>query len=424
MRKYRPRIADKILKEKLEGKGAVLIEGAKWCGKTTSASQIAKSILYMQDPEKVKQNLELAEIKPSKLLEGNTPRLIDEWQMAPQLWDAIRFSVDQRDAFGQFILTGSSVPADTSKVYHSGAGRITKMLMRPMSLFESEDSSGTVSLRKLFGGNLDVDGTNSIDIEMLSFLICRGGWPKSLDCSEKVALQQAFDYYSVIVDTDISKVDNVHRNKGRAHRLMRAYARFIGSQATLQSISNDLQINEAQTISDDTISSYINALKRIFVIEDSSAWNPNLRSKTAIRSSDTRYFTDPSIGVAALGLGPQDLINDLNTLGLFFENLCVRDLRVYAESLDGNLYHYRDRSGLECDAVVHLHNGLYGLIEIKLGGETRILEGVETLNKLESNIDTSKMKAPSFKMVLTGTGSYAYKRLDGVLIVPIGCLRN
>ncbi|MBO7453809.1 MAG: ATP-binding protein [Alphaproteobacteria bacterium] len=424
MRKYRPRIADKILKEKLEGKGAVLIEGAKWCGKTTSASQIAKSILYMQDPEKVKQNLELAEIKPSKLLEGNTPRLIDEWQMAPQLWDAIRFSVDQRDAFGQFILTGSSVPADTSKVYHSGAGRITKMLMRPMSLFESEDSSGTVSLRKLFGGNLDVDGTNSIDIEMLSFLICRGGWPKSLDCSEKVALQQAFDYYSVIVDTDISKVDNVHRNKGRAHRLMRAYARFIGSQATLQSISNDLQINEAQTISDDTISSYINALKRIFVIEDSSAWNPNLRSKTAIRSSDTRYFTDPSIGVVALGLGPQDLINDLNTMGLFFENLCIRDLKIYAESLNGNVYHYRDRTGLECDAVVHLRNGLYGLIEIKLGGETRILEGIETLNKLESNIDISKMKAPSFKMVLTGTGSYAYKRPDGVLIVPIGCLRN
>jgi len=424
MRKYRPRIADEILKEKLKGKGAVLIEGAKWCGKTTSASQIAESILYMQDPENVKQNLELAEIKPSKLLEGSTPRLIDEWQMAPQLWDAIRFSVDQRDAFGQFILTGSSVPADMSKVYHSGAGRITKLLMRPMSLFESGDSNGTVSLQELFNDHLDIDGTNPIDIDKLSFLICRGGWPKSLDCYDKVALQQASDYYGVIVDTDISKVDNVHRNKGRAHRLMRTYARFIGSQASLQSISRDLQTNEAQTISDDTISSYINALKGIFVIEDSLAWNPNLRSKTAIRSSDTRYFTDPSIGVTALGLGPQDLINDLNTMGLFFENLCVRDLRIYAESLDGNVYHYRDRSGLECDAVIHLRNGLYGLIEVKLGGETRILEGIETLNKLESNIDTSRMKAPSFKMVLTGTASYAYKRSDGVLIVPIGCLRN
>lgn len=252
MRKYRPRIADEILKEKLKGKGAVLIEGAKWCGKTTSASQIAKSILYMQDPEKVKQNLELAEIKPSKLLEGNTPRLIDEWQMAPQLWDAIRFSVDQREAFGQFILTGSSVPADMSKVYHSGAGRITKMLMRPMSLFESGDSNGTVSLQELFNGHLDIDSTNSIDIDNLSFLICRGGWPKSLNCPDKVALQQASDYYSVIIDTDISKVDNVHRNKGRAHRLMRTYSRFIGSQATLQSISSDLQTNEAQIISDDT----------------------------------------------------------------------------------------------------------------------------------------------------------------------------
>ena len=424
MHRYRLRIADKILKEKLESKGAVLVEGAKWCGKTTSASQVAKSILYMQDPEKVKQNLELAEIKPSKLLEGPTPRLIDEWQMAPQLWDAIRFSVDQRNEFGQFVLTGSSVPADRSKVFHSGAGRITKMLMRPMTLFESGDSNGTVSLQDLFDGHLDIDGINSIDIDILAFLICRGGWPKSLDCSDNIALRQAIDYYTVIVDTDISKVDNTHRNKERAHRLMRTYARFVGSQTTMQSIRNDLQNNESQAISDETIGSYINALKKIFVIEDSLAWNPNLRSKTAIRSSDTKYFTDPSIGVAALGLGPQDLINDLNTMGLFFENLCIRDLRVYAESLDGNVYHYRDRNGLECDAVVHLRNGLYGLIEIKLGGETRILEGIETLNKLESNIDLSKMKAPSFKMVLVGTGSYAYKRSDGVLIVPIGCLRN
>ena len=410
MNRYRPRIADKILKDKLDSKGAVLIEGAKWCGKTTSASQIAKSILYMQDPEKVRQHIELAEIKPSKLLEGKNPRLIDEWQIAPQLWDAVRFAVDQRDEFGQFILTGSAVPADVSKISHSGVGRITKMLMRPMSLFESGESNGTVSLKELFEGDHDIHGSNAIDLDMLAFLICRGGWPKSLDCPQKIALQQAIDYYTVIVDTDISKVDNVGRSKERSERLMRSYARLIGSQTNLRAIAKDMEIK--------------NALKKIFVIEETPAWNPNLRSKTAIRTSDTRYFTDPSIGVATMGLGPQDLINDLSTMGLFLENMCVRDLRIYAEALDGNVYHYRDKNGLECDAVIHLRNGSYGLIEIKLGGDTRIEEGVETLNKLAANIDISKMKQPAFKMILTGIGSYAYKRKDDILIVPIGCLRN
>jgi hypothetical protein len=424
MNHYKPRIADQILKDKLDSKGAVLIEGAKWCGKTTSASQIAKSILYMQDPEKVRQNIELAEIKPSKLLEGKNPRLIDEWQIAPQLWDAVRFAVDQRDEFGQFILTGSAVPADISKISHSGVGRITKMLMRPMSLFESGESDGTVSLKELFKGNHNIDGSNKIDLDTLAFLICRGGWPKSLDCSPKIALQQAIDYYTVIVDTDISKVDNIGRGKERSERLMRSYARLIGSQSNFRAISKDMEENEAHTLSDETIASYIGALKKIFVIEETPAWNPNLRSKTAIRTSDTRYFTDPSIGTAAMGLGPKDLTDDLNTMGLFFENLCVRDLRIYTEALDGNVYHYRDKNGLECDAVIHLRNGSYGLIEIKLGGDTRIEEGAETLNKLADNIDISKMKKPAFKMVLTGIGSYAYKRKDDILIVPIGCLRN
>lgn len=424
MNSYKPRIADAILKYKLESKGAVLIEGAKWCGKTTSASQIAKSILYMQDPERVRQNIELAEIKPSKLLEGENPRLIDEWQIAPQLWDAVRFAVDQKDEFGQFILTGSAVPADTSKISHSGVGRITKMLMRPMSLFESGESNGNISLKELFDGNHDIDGSNSIDLDKLAFLICRGGWPKSLDCSSRVALQQAIDYYTVIVDTDISKVDNIGRSKERSERLMRSYARLIGSQTNLRAIGKDMETNEAHTLSDETIASYIGALKKIFVIEETPAWNPNLRSKTAIRTSDTRYFTDPSIGTAAMGLGPKDLVDDLNTMGLFFENLCVRDLRIYAEALEGNVYHYRDKNGLECDAVIHLRNGSYGLIEIKLGGDTRIEEGAETLNKLADNIDISKMKKPAFKMILTGIGSYAYKRKDDILIVPIGCLRN
>ena len=379
MKRYRNRIADGILDRKLRAKGAVLIEGAKWCGKTTTASQIAKSILYMQDPARKRQYLELSEIDPARLLSGETPRLIDEWQLAPKLWDAIRFEVDRRDEFGQFILTGSAVPPETSEISHSGIGRITKMLMRPMSLYESGDSSGQVSLSGLFAGNGDIRGESSMNIDKLSFLICRGGWPKAIDEEEDVALQQAIDYFDAIVDVDISRVDNVERNKERTKRILRSYARSVGTPAKISSIAADISANEAVSISDMTITSYINALKKIFVLEDSSAWNPNLRSKTAIRTSDTRYFTDPSVCTAALELEPNDLVNDLNTMGFLFENMCIRDLRIYAEALDGNVYHYRDKSGLECDAVVHLRNGVYGLVEIKLGGDRLISEGVETL---------------------------------------------
>lgn len=424
MKKYRNRIADGILDRKLRAKGAVLIEGAKWCGKTTTASQIAKSILYMQDPARKRQYLELSEIDPARLLSGETPRLIDEWQLAPKLWDAIRFEVDRRDEFGQFILTGSAVPPETSEISHSGIGRITKMLMRPMSLYESGDSSGQVSLSGLFAGNGDIRGESSMNIDKLSFLICRGGWPKAIDEEEDVALQQAIDYFDAIVDVDISRVDNVERNKERTKRILRSYARSVGTPAKISSIAADISANEAVSISDMTITSYINALKKIFVLEDSSAWNPNLRSKTAIRTSDTRYFTDPSVCTAALELGPNDLVNDLNTMGFLFENMCIRDLRIYAEALDGNVYHYRDKSGLECDAVVHLRNGVYGLVEIKLGGDRLISEGVETLKKLSSNIDTTKMKAPAFKMVLVGVGEMAYRRSDGIYIVPLSCLKH
>ena len=424
MKRYRNRIADGILDRKLRAKGAVLIEGAKWCGKTTTASQIAKSILYMQDPARKRQYLELSEIDPARLLSGETPRLIDEWQLAPKLWDAIRFEVDRRDEFGQFILTGSAVPPETSEISHSGIGRITKMLMRPMSLYESGDSSGQVSLSGLFAGNGDIRGESSMNIDKLSFLICRGGWPKAIDEEKDVALQQAIDYFDAIVDADISRVDNVERNKERTKRILRSYARSVGTQAKISSIAADISANEAVSISDMTITSYINALKKIFVLEDSSSWNPNLRSKTAIRTSDTRYFTDPSVCTAALELGPNDLVNDLNTMGFLFENMCIRDLRIYAEALDGNVYHYRDKSGLECDAVVHLRNGVYGLVEIKLGGDRLISEGVETLKKLSSNIDTTKMKAPAFKMVLVGVGEMAYRRSDGIYIVPLSCLKH
>lgn len=424
MKRYRNRIADGILDRKLRAKGAVLIEGAKWCGKTTTASQIAKSILYMQDPARKRQYLELSEIDPARLLSGETPRLIDEWQLTPKLWDAIRFEVDRRDEFGQFILTGSAVSPETSEISHSGIGRITKMLMRPMSLYESGDSSGQVSLSGLFAGNGDIRGESTMNIDKLSFLICRGGWPKAIDEEEDVALQQAIDYFDAIVDADISRVDNVERNKERTKRILRSYARSVGTQAKISSISADISANEAVSISDMTITSYINALKKIFVLEDSSAWNPNLRSKTAIRTSDTRYFTDPSVCTAALELGPNDLVNDLNTMGFLFENMCIRDLRIYAEALDGNVYHYRDKSGLECDAVVHLRNGVYGLVEIKLGGDRLISEGIETLKKLSSNIDTTKMKAPTFKMVLVGVGEMAYRRSDGIYIVPLSCLKH
>lgn len=424
MKRYRNRIADSILGKKLRAKGAVLIEGAKWCGKTTTASQIAKSILYMQDSARKRQYLELSEIDPARLLSGETPRLIDEWQLAPKLWDAIRFEVDKRDEFGQFILTGSAVPPETSEISHSGIGRITKMLMRPMSLYESGDSSGQVSLSGLFAGNGDIRGESTMNIDKLSFLICRGGWPKAIGEEEDVALQQAIDYFDAIVDADISRVDNVERNKERTKRILRSYARSVGTQAKISSIAADISANEAVSISDMTITSYINALKKIFVLEDSSAWNPNLRSKTAIRTSDTRYFTDPSVCTAALELGPNDLVNDLNTMGFLFENMCIRDLRIYAEALDGNVYHYRDKSGLECDAVVHLRNGVYGLVEIKLGGDSLISDGVETLKKLSSNIDTTKMKSPVFKMILIGVGEMAYRRSDGIYIVPLSCLKH
>ena len=420
--KYRKRFADTILKEKLEAKGAVLVEGAKWCGKTTTSEQLAKSILYMQDPAKKQQNIELADINPSILLKGDTPRLIDEWQLAPKLWDAIRFEIDQRDAFNQFILTGSAVPADLSDVSHSGTGRITRMLMRPMSLVESGDSSGEISLKELFNSKYKGESASEAGLEDIAYLICRGGWPKAVGYSKKIALQQAFDYYDGVVNSDVSRVDNKERNPERVKLLMRSYARNIGSQIKYEEIRKDIAGNDIDSFSIISLYDYISALKKIFVIEDVPAWNPNLRSKTAIRTTETRYFVDPSVAIASMGLGPEDLINDLNTMGLAFENLCIRDLRVYAQAIDGEIYHYRDKSGLECDAVVHLRNGKYGLIEIKLGGDNLIEEAVKTLSALEKAIDTEKMKNPSFKMVLTAVGSYAYKRKDGIWVVPVTCL--
>lgn len=424
IKKYRKRIADDILKRKLEGKGAVLIEGPKWCGKTTTAEQIAVSVLYMDDPEKKSQNITMAELNPKRLLKGASPRLIDEWQLAPKLWDAIRFEVDHRAEFGQFILTGSAVPPDTKEIAHSGTGRFTWLTMRTMSLYESGESTGEVSLKELFSTPEMIDGESNIDIERLAFLVCRGGWPQSIDLRDEIALDQAVDYYDAVVNSDINRADNINKNPERVKRLMRSYARNQGSQAPNTVLANDISANDGTTIDDETVASYVNALKKIFVVEDMPAWNPNLRSKTAIRTSDTRYYTDPSIAAAALGIGPQDLIADLKTFGFLFESLCVRDLRVFADALSGTVYHYRDKDGLECDAVIHLRNGNYGLIEIKLGGDTLIEEGAKTLTTLAQKIDTEKMKVPAFLMVLVGIGDYAYRRSDGIYVVPIGCLRN
>lgn len=423
---YRKRIMDGLIERKLQAKGAVLIEGPKWCGKTTTAEEIAASKVLLAKTDTKTNFKNLLEIDTDAALSGEAPMLIDEWQTVPKLWDAVRYTVDSRHKMGQFILTGSAVPDKEAEEEreHSGAGRFGWLTMRPMSLFESGESNGSVKLSELFDARKRILERNELKLEDIAFLICRGGWPMSVGLPEEAALEQAFDYYDAVTKEDIVKVDGVKRSSERAQRLMRAYARHQGTQVSIATLREDLKNNDSATIDDNTISSYLDALRKIFVIEDMPAWNPNIRSKTAIRTADTRYFVDPSIATAALGLGPNDLMNDLNTMGFFFEAMCVRDLRVFAEALNGKVYHYRDKSGLECDTVMHLRGGKYALIEIKLGGESLINEGASTLNALEAQIDTSKMNSPAFKMVLTATGDYAYLRPeDNVYVVPIGCLR-
>jgi len=423
---YKSRIADTILSNKLKGIGAVLIEGPKWCGKTTTAEQQSKSIIYMDDPRQRDSYIEAVSIDPDIILNGAVPRLIDEWQIAPEIWDAVRFAVDHRGVDGQFILTGSAVPlADEAELNktHTGTGRISRIKMRTMSLWESGDSSGEISLGALFAGEKQ-SAACSTDLEQIAFLACRGGWPRAIFQEADISLERATDYVDAVIHSDINRVDGSIKNPERVSRLLRSYARLLGSQAPLSAISSDLLNNENSSFDVRTVQSYINALKLIFVIEDMPAWNPNLRSKVAIRTSDTRYFVDPSIAVAALGIGPKDLMSDLKTFGFIFENLCARDLRVYAEALNGNVYHYRDSLGLECDTIIHLRNGQYGIVEIKLGGDKLVEEGAAALLKLRDKIDTGRMASPSFMMVLTAVGNFAYQRKDGVYVVPITCLKH
>jgi len=418
--RYLERISDKILDTALESSGAVLIEGPKWCGKTRTAEEKTASCLYMQDPDYTESYLKAADTKPSLLLKGNTPRLIDEWQMAPVLWDAVRFAVDQRSESGQFILTGSAVPSD-NVAQHTGTGRISRMVMRPMSLFESLESNGTISLKSFYDGHFDAESVSSLTIEALAFALCRGGWPASIGKKESIALKQVYDYVDAVINIDVSRVDDIEKNPARVRALMRSLARNISTTAGIITIKDDIAAND-ETISDKTISAYLNALRRIFVVEDLPAWNPAMRSRTAIRTSSKRHFVDPSIAAAVLRATPDSLLGDFNTFGLLFESLCIRDLRVYAQSIDGDVFHYRDKNGLEADAIVHLKDGRWGAVEVKMGAK-EIEYATENLKKLRDKINLDKMKEPSFLMVLTAT-EFGYRREDGVYIIPIGCLRD
>lgn len=422
---YLPRIVDTILDTRLQYKGAVVIEGPKWCGKTWTARQKAKSELDLADSQILDEAKQIVQLNGKILLEGETPRLIDEWQEIPRIWDIVRNDVDKRGKFGQFILTGSAAPDNEKKeeIHHSGIGRFTRILMRTMSLWESQESNGDISLSDLFKGKEGMTGKNNLDLDDICFMIARGGWPMSISLPNDGALFQAIDYYDAAINYDVSKVDGKRRSPIFSSRLMRIYARHIGYQTPVSTICSDMADGDKKPDSD-TVDSYLNAFREIFMIEEMLAWNPNIRSKTAIRTSPTRYFIDPSIGCAALGIGPQDLKKDLKTLGMMFENLCIRDLRVYSQKLDGNVYHYRDSAGLECDAVIHLRNGQYGLCEIKLGGENQIEQACGNLTKMAAKIDESKMGKAVFSMVLTAVGNYAYQRKDGIWIVPIGCLKD
>lgn len=419
-KKYLSRISDQMLHLKLETSGAVLVEGAKWCGKTTTAHQTSKSAIYLQDPDNAASYRAMADTKPSLLLKGDKPRLLDEWQTVPVLWDAVRFDVDRSGEVGQYILTGSAVPLD-NQTEHTGTGRISRMVMRPMSLFESLESNGTISLASLFAGNIDVESMSSLTIEKIAYAICRGGWPSSISMKSAAALQVATNYVESVINMDVSRVDGVEKNPERVRLLLRSLARNIATLTTQQTILADIEATD-MTLSDKTLAMYLNALRRIFVVEDVPAWQPSLRSKTAIRSASKRCFVDPSIATAVLRANPDSILEDFELFGFLFEALCIRDMRIYADANDGDLFHYRDQSGLESDMIVRLRNGKWGAVEVKLGSK-QIEDAAKNLIALKSKINSEKMGEPSFLMILTG-GEYAYRRGDGVLVVPIGCMRE
>ena len=430
MPEYLPRIVDDELTLRLEAFGATLIVGPKWCGKTTTGEQKAKSILRMQDPDRRDGYLATAATKPSLLLKGANPRLIDEWQVAPVLWDAVRTDVDQRQEEGLFILTGST-SVDNSKIMHSGTGRISRMKMYPMSLFESKESNGEISLKALFDHpDMDIDGIASeLTVEKLIFAACRGGWPAALRRKSDVAkLMIAKDYLNNICESDISTVDGVQRNPTWTNMILRSYARNVSTLAKKTNIYRDVAAN-ADSMTLQTMDTYLNALEKLFVIEDVEAWCPAIRSATTIRSGKKRGFIDPSIPVAALGLTPEYFQSDLKTFGFIFECLCIRDLKVYSQALGGRVSYYHDRMDLEADAVLHLDDGRFALIEFKLGsreieeGAKHLLQLQELIRKYNEKEKQVPLREPDLLMVITG-GEMAYTREDGVKVVPIGVLRD
>lgn len=420
IKNYFPRIYDALLAKKLRHSGAVLVTGPKWCGKTSTALVASESVIYMQDPDKSEAYKTAADTKPSILLEGDVPHLIDEWQMAPVLWDAVRFAVDQRQAVGQFVLTGSAVPIDNA-VMHTGTGRISRLTMRTMSLYESKESNGSVSLKDLFEGRFPDMELSNLTIEQIAFAICRGGWPASVRMKGDDALELSRDYVDAIIHQDVSRVDGIERNPKRVQLVLRSLARNIATTATNVTILKDMEGDES-AMTAPTLDAYLNALRRIFVIEDQPAWLPSMRSKTAIRTASKRHFTDPSIATAVLRTSPKGLLEDFNTFGFLFESLCTRDMRIYAQTNDGDVYHFRDKNGLESDMIVALNDGRWAAIEVKLGNK-QIEEAAQHLQELARKVDDEKMGRPSFLMVLTG-GEYAYQRKDGVLVVPVGCMKD
>ena len=423
---YVKRIIDKEIKKKLAVMGAVVIKGPKWCGKTTSAKKISKSVIEMQNPEMAENYMELAATKPSLLLEGEKPRLIDEWQIAPTLWNAVRYDVDNTGRKGQYILTGSATPNDINDKYlHSGVGRFSFINMKPFSLYESNESNGKISLKDIFDKKVNIDGIRSeLTYEKLAYALCRGGWPASLGLDEENALEISKSYIDVLCESDISKVDNVSRNPRLARTILRAYSRQISTIDSDKTLYEDVMSNYAE-VTERTIIEYLHALERLYIIEEMDSWNPNIRSKTAIRSSKKKTMVDPSLAVAALGVSPKDLMLDINTFGLLFKNLVDRDLSIYVNGIGGYIEHYRDRYGLECDSVIHLNDGRYGLIEVKLGSMKGIKEAEEHLLKLKSLIEKNKkMRKPEFLMIVTGITDIAYTTNNDIMVVPIGCLKD
>lgn len=413
---YLPRVADMRLDDALRSSGAVHIKGPKWCGKTETGIHHTRSQVYLQDPDKSPALLAMADSKPSELLIGDRPRLIDEWQMAPQLWDAVRFAVDREKVRGGYVLTGSSTPK--IRPAHTGVGRIAPLEMSTMSLLETGESTGAVSLLSLFEGTLDIAQVAGLDVDDYAHIICRGGWPEAVVSESRGdAGRMARDYVLELLDSNVNEMDGIRRNRTWMRQIMRSYARNVSGQASLSTIAADMQ---GEPPSAPTLSEYVDALSRAFVLNDLSAWNPRLRSKTAVRTSPTRHFSDPSIAAAVLATTPRGLLDDFETFELLFESLCIHDLRVYASALGGSLYHYRDKTGLEADAVVVLDDGRWALVEVTMG-QSRIDEGAAHLLKLAERIDQTREGRPSFLMVLTSTAC-AYRRKDGVVVVPLACL--